>query len=92
MRFSLGFDGKTPPMRSLSFEVSEDSIATGTKIPRMGDRWFKNYQLPHSSYNRVFKPEFESISEDKDYSREWIKVELINPLIVIMRLITCEGR
>jgi hypothetical protein len=45
-----------------------------------------------SSYNRVFKPEFENISRPKGYSREWIKVELINPLIIIMRLITCEGR
>jgi hypothetical protein len=58
----------------------------------MGDRWFKKHQLSHSSYNRVFKPEFESISREKGYAKEWIKVELVNPLIVITRLITCEGR
>jgi hypothetical protein len=58
----------------------------------MGDRWFKNHQLPRSSYNRVFKPEFESISGVKGYTKEWIKPELVNPLIIITRLITCEGR
>jgi hypothetical protein len=58
----------------------------------MGDRWFKNHQLPRSSCNKVFKPEFERILGEKGYAKEWIKVELINPLIVITCLITCEGR
>jgi hypothetical protein len=58
----------------------------------VGDRWFKNHQLLRSSYNRVSKPEFHNISEEKGYSKEWIKEELINPLIVITKLITCEGR
>jgi hypothetical protein len=65
MQFSLGFDGKTTHVGSLTFEVSEESIAAATKLPRMGDRWFKNHQLSCSSYNRVFKPEFENISEIK---------------------------
>jgi hypothetical protein len=77
---------------SLTFGVSEESIAAATKLPRVGDRWFKNHQLLRSSYNRVFKPEFQNISGAKGYSKEWIKEELINPLIVITRLITCEGR
>jgi hypothetical protein len=40
----------------------------------------------------VFKTKFESISGEKGYVNKWIKVELINPLIVITSLITCEGR
>jgi hypothetical protein len=92
MQFSLGFDGKTTCVGSLTFGVSEESIVAATKLPRMGDRWFKNHQLLCSSYNRVFKPEFQNISGEKGYSKEWIKEELINPLIVITRLITCEGR
>jgi hypothetical protein len=92
MQFVVGFDGKTTHVGSLTFEVSEDSIAAATKIPRMGYRWFKNHQLLSSRYNRVFKPEFKSISREKGYVKEWIKEESINPLIVITRLITCEGR
>jgi len=73
MQFSVGFDGKIAHVGSLIFEVIEESISTATKLPRMGDRWFKNHQLSHSSYNMVFKPEFESISGAKGYAKEWIK-------------------
>jgi hypothetical protein len=58
MQFSLGFDGKTMHMGNLTFGVSEESIATTMKLPRVGDRWFKNHQLLRSSYNRIVKPEF----------------------------------
>jgi hypothetical protein len=92
IQFAVGFDGKIAHVGSLNFAVTEESIAVATKLPRMGDRWFKNYQLPRSSYNRVFKPEFKSISGAKGYAKEWIKPELVNPLIIITRLITCEGR
>jgi hypothetical protein len=92
MQFSLSFDGKTARMGPLTFRVSEESIFAATKLPRVGDRWFKNHQLLRSSYKRFFKPEFQNILGAKGYSKEWIKEELINPLIVITRLITCEGR
>jgi hypothetical protein len=92
MQFAVGFDGKTTHVGSLAFEVSEEFIVAATNLPRMGDRWLKNHQLSLSSYNRVFKPEFERISGAKGYTKESIKAELINPLIIITRLITCEGR
>jgi hypothetical protein len=92
MQFSLDFDGKTTSVGSLTFGVSEESIVAATNISRVGDRWFKNHQLLCSSYNKVFKLEFQNISGEKGYSKEWIKVELINPLIVITRSITCKGR
>jgi hypothetical protein len=92
MKFVVGFDCKIAHVGSLNFAVTEESIVAATKLPRMGDRWLKNHQLSRSSYNRVFKPEFESILGEKGYAKEWIKPELVNPLIVITRLITCEGR
>jgi hypothetical protein len=67
--------------------ASEESIASATKLPRVGD-----HQLPKERYNRVFKTEFQNIFGAKGYSKEWIKEELINPLIFITKLITCEGR
>jgi hypothetical protein len=71
---------------------SEESIASATKLPIIGDHWFKHHQLPRTSYNRFFKTKFQNISRAKGYSKEWIKEELINPLIVINISITCEGR
>jgi hypothetical protein len=73
MQFAVGFDGRIAPIWSLNFAVTEESIVVATKLPRMGDRWFKNHQLPHSSYNRVFKTEFKRISGEKGYAKEWIK-------------------
>jgi hypothetical protein len=61
MQFAVGFDGRITHVGSLNFAVTEESIAATTKLPRIGDRWFKNHQLPRYSYNRVFKPEFERI-------------------------------
>jgi hypothetical protein len=72
----------------LTFVVSEELNASTTKLSRVGDRWFKNHQLPRVSYNRVFKLEFQNVSGAKGYSKEWIKKEIINPLIVITRIIT----
>jgi hypothetical protein len=92
MQFEFGFDGNIAHVGSLKFAVTRESIAAAKKFPRMGDRWFKNHQLPHSSYNRVLKPEFERISGEKGYAKECINPKLVNPLIVITRLITCEGR
>jgi hypothetical protein len=40
------------------FVISEESIASATKLPRIGDRWFKHHQLPSEIYNKVFKIEF----------------------------------
>ena len=58
MKFSLSFVGKIVRVGSLTFGVSKESIAATTKLPRVGDTWFKNHQLLQSSYNKVFKPEF----------------------------------
>jgi hypothetical protein len=33
MQFSLGFDGNTTRVGSLSFEVSEESVVAATKLP-----------------------------------------------------------
>jgi hypothetical protein len=69
MQFVVGFDGKTTHVGSLTFEVTKESIVTATKLPRMGDRWFKNHQLSRSSYNRVFKPKLRAFQEQKGMLR-----------------------
>jgi hypothetical protein len=73
MQFVVGFDGMIAHVGSLKFSVTEESIVAATKLPRMGDRWFKNHQLSCSNYNRVFKPKFKSILGEKGYAKEWIK-------------------
>ena len=43
LQFALGFDGHTAKVGSLVFQVTEESIAQTTGLPRTGDRWFKNF-------------------------------------------------
>jgi len=76
---------------SLAFLVSEESNSSATNLPRVGNHWFKHHQLPRIRYNRFFKPKFQNVSRAKGYSKEWIKDDLIKPLIVITIIITCEG-
>ena len=45
MQFVVGFDGRITRVGSLNFAVTEESIVDATKLPRMGDRCFKNHQL-----------------------------------------------
>jgi hypothetical protein len=65
-------------------------------LPQSSQEWEIDGSKTTNCHTQVitgcFKPEFESISGAKGYAKEWIKVEFINPLIAITRLITCEGR
>jgi hypothetical protein len=56
-------------MGYLTFGISEESIAIATKLPRMGDRWFKNHQLLRSSYNMVLNQNFRTYLGIKDTPR-----------------------
>ena len=74
------------------FPVKEDSVASAIGLPRIGERWFKNFKLPRKDYDYVFKPEFPDVKGEKGFSKLWIREEFINPLVIITKLITCEGR
>ena len=73
------------------FQVTEDSVTQAIGLPRTGDRWFKNFRLPRKDYNYVLKPEFLAVKGEKGFSKLWIREELINSLVIITKLITCEG-
>ena len=73
------------------FQVMEESIARATGLPCTGDRWFKNFRLPRKDYDYVFKPEFLAVKGEKGFSKIWIREEFLNSLVIITKLITCEG-
>ena len=63
-----------------------------TGLPRTGDHWFKNFWLPRKDYDYVFKPEFLVVKGEKGFSKLWIREKFLNSLVIITKLITCEGR
>ena len=90
--FAKGFDGKIARVGHLLFPVTEETIRVATKLPREGIRWHKHLFLPRSTYDFALKPCYQHIESAKGFHREWIKTEYINPLIIIICLITCEGK
>ena len=91
LQFALGFDGHTTKVGLMVFQVTEESVAQTTGLPRTGDRWFKNFRLPRKDYDYVFKLEFLAVKGEKGFSKLWIREEFINSLVIITNLITCEG-
>ena len=92
LQFALGFDGHTDKVGSMVFQLMEESIAQATGLPHTGDRWFKNFRLLSKDYDYVFKPEFLAVKGEKGFSKLWIREEFLNSLVIITKLITCEGR
>ena len=87
----MGFDGRMDRVGHISFQVTEESIAHTTKLPREGKQWNKHWFVPRASHNFALKPKFRYVTRVKGYHQSWIKTEYINPLIIIIHLITCEG-
>ena len=88
----MGFDGKKERVAHLVFPVTEESIACTTKLPREADRWHKHWFVPRESHNFSLKPKFQHVTKRKGFHRSWIKHDYLNPLTVIIHLITCEGK
>ena len=89
--FTMGFDGRMARVGHLTFLVTEDSITLVTKLPREGTQWPKHWFLPWASHNFALKPKYQHVAGIKRFHRNWIKPEYINPLTVIIHLITCDG-
>ena len=88
----MGFDGRESRVSHLVSQVTEESIAQDTKLPWEGEHWHKHWFIPRASHNFALKPECHHLSRSKGYHHSWIKLEYLNPLTVIIHLVTCEGK
>ena len=76
----------------LTFPITKESILVATKLPREGSCWYKHLFLPWSFHDFSLKPYYQHVMGTKGFHREWVKPEYFNPLAIIIRLITCEGK
>ena len=88
----MGFNGNKARVGHLIFPVTEESIALVTKIPRKGIQCHKHWFLPGKSHNFALKLEYQHVIGFKGFHHNWIDLEYINPLTIIIHLITCEGK
>jgi hypothetical protein len=91
-KFSLNFDGNKTKVGNLDLEVSKDTIATSTKIPKTGERWFK-YMTLNATFSKYFlKPNYDKDNLSKGVPRSHLVEGFDKMLKIIQRYFTCEGR
>lgn len=79
-------------MGSLTFEVSELTIARVTRLPRTRKACRKNSKVSKHDFKPFLKEEYETVSNTKGYPELWIKPEFHKPLAIIQWVIACAGR
>ena len=90
--FVMGFDAKKDMVGHLTFPVTKESITIMNKLPREGTQWHKHQFLLRVSHKFSLKPKYWHVAGIKGFHWNWIKLEYINHLTVIIHLITCEGK
>jgi hypothetical protein len=76
----------------LEIEVTEETLANVTGLPRTGEYWFKKLTLGTKICNRFLKAQYQNASWEKGVPRAYIMDEWQAPLEILQRYLTCEGR
>ena len=76
---------------SLSFEVSEASIAEASGLSTEGDQWFKKFPF-EVDLNQFLLPRHENLDWSKAIHQSQLKEKWREILSIIQRYITFEGR
>ena len=89
--FILNLHEKQVDLAGVNFELSFDAIANATRIPSVGEKWFKQANIDMSYYEPFLKPIY------KDNCKSIFPfshlLEIYAPLMrIIMKYFTCEGR
>jgi hypothetical protein len=90
--FSLNYNGVQTTIVGVIFPVSEESIVVATKIPILGERWFKGMPLDSAFYIDFLKPKYKNQKIGATIPREYVLDPYEKLLRVIQRYFTCEGR
>ena len=53
--FSRSFDGMEVEIGDIKFSVTESFITEETKLPKLGERWFKNKKFHDESWKAILK-------------------------------------
>jgi len=91
--FARNFDGMEVEVGDLEFSVIEAPIVAATKLPREGERWFKN----KSFYERAWRVILRNPGMDITIFKRGTPVSALEEkcaslLLIIHKFIPCEGR
>lgn len=90
--FTLNFIGIDTKVGILSLNVSQDTISHATKIPRLGETWFKVNKFQLHNCDEFLKEEHQWIDMTVVITRTFLKENYSKLFMVIQKYFTYEGR
>jgi len=77
----------------IKFSVMESFIVEAKELPKQGERWFKNKEFHGESWKVILRnPDMDFIVFRKEIPISTLKNKWGNILLILQKLITCEGR
>ena len=88
---ALRFQDKHFQLAGLDFKFSPRSISKATKIPYIGEKWFKQSHLDSNDYKPFLKPEHREACPSI-FPFSYLLASYAPIMKIIMKYFTCEGR
>ena len=89
--FALKLQGKHVHLAGLDFKLSPRSISRATKIPYVGEKWFKQSYLDLDQYKPFLKIEHQDACP-YIFPFSYLLTSYAPLMKIIMKYFTCEGR
>lgn len=91
--FSREFDGVEAEIGDVKIVVTKYFMEEVSRLPRVGERWFKNRGIEENEWRTFLKnPCMDTSVFKKGIPSTNLKGKWRNLLLVILKFITCEGR
>ena len=90
--FSLSFDGSKAVIGKEEFLIVETLITEVTKIPGIGEKWFKTTIPKDVEFRSYLNPEHRGMVCKKSVPLSWLEEKWQQLLKAIVVYLTCEGR
>ena len=91
--FARSFQGTEVEVGDVKFTVTEVFIAEATGLLRTRERWFKNREFHNESWKQILKsPGMDVTVFKKGIPSSALKNKWRNILLILQKIITCEGR
>jgi len=91
--FARSFDGNEAEIGDIKITITESMITEATKLPRNGEKWFKNRGI-NGEDRKVFlkNPNMDTTIFRKGISSTALKSKWRNVLLILQNFVTCEGQ
>ena len=90
--FALSFDGSKAVIGKEEFHIDETLITEVTKLPGIGEKWFKTTIPKDVEFRSYLNPEHRGVVRKKSVPSSSLEDRWQQLLKAIVVYITCEGR